>query len=239
MNESRKSVSVIIPTHNEEATIGLVLDDLARVREQLAARYEFETIVVDDHCADRTAELARGKGARVVANPRLPGKGHALIAGFEAARGDYLVMMDGDYSHRAEDLPRFLELLEAGSGLVVGSRATGGSDEYTIVRTFGNVFLTSFFHLVIGIPITDALNGYKAFRREVFHGQRRHYTARHFEIEIELLINTLRAGYRFAEFPSHERARAGGVMKSSALRHGFSFFRKIAVEGLKYRLTRR
>ena len=55
------------------------------------------------------------------------------------------------------------------------------------------------------------------------------------EIEIELLINTLRAGYRFAEFPSHERERAGGVMKSHAIRHGIPFFTKIFFEGLKYR----
>lgn len=232
-------ISIIIPARNEEATLPLVLADLHRAIAALSPPRTCEIIVVEDHCADATAAQARAAGATVVSNPKAPGKGHALLAGFAAARGRIFVMLDADYSHRPEDLPLFLQHLAPGVGLVVGSRATGGSEEYTRVRTFGNVFLTAFFQLMLGIEVSDALNGFKAFRREIYTGYRDDYTARHFEIEIELLVNTLRSGQRIAEFPCHERARAGGVMKSHAIRHGIPFFLTILTEGLRYRLSRR
>jgi hypothetical protein len=59
------------------------------------------------------------------------------------------------------------------------------------------------------------------------------YTSKAFEIEIEIIANTLRKGYRVVEVSSHERARAGGVMKSSAVRHGTRFLVRILFEGLK------
>src|SRR5438552_13601066 len=104
------TLSIVIPARNEEATLPMVLRDLNAVIPQLQG-YEVETIVVDDRSTDRTAELAREHGARVVANTRRSGKGMALRAGFEAARGEILAMMDADYSHRAEELPLFLQAI--------------------------------------------------------------------------------------------------------------------------------
>src|SRR5512141_178978 len=103
-------VSVVIPARNEEVTLPRVLADLYKVIPSLAA-WTTEVLVVDDHSTDQTAELARAAGARVVANQRKSGKGMALRAGFEAATGDVIAMMDADYSHRAEDLPLFLEAI--------------------------------------------------------------------------------------------------------------------------------
>ena len=71
--------------------------------------------------AVRILKLFGSKGARVVHNQRTrSGKGMALRAGFEAASGDVLVMLDADYSHRPEELPSFLEALKPGVGLVIG-----------------------------------------------------------------------------------------------------------------------
>ena len=83
----------------------------------------------------------------------------------------------------------------------------------------------------MGRYLSDALNGYKLFRREVFTDFR--YGSRNFEIEIEIIANALRKGYRVVEVISHERARAGGVMKSSAVRHGPRFLARIIWEGFK------
>lgn len=79
--------------------------------------------------------------------------------------------------------------------------------------------------------LSDALNGFKAFRRDVFTDFE--YTSRAFEIEIEIIANTLRNGYRVVEVSSHERARAGGEMKSSVVRHGTRFLLRILWEGFK------
>ncbi|MGB7208299.1 MAG: glycosyltransferase family 2 protein [Pyrinomonadaceae bacterium] len=225
-----KKVSVIIPAKDEEETLGNILDDLNKTIADMP-KYDFEVICVDDHSVDATANIARSFGARVVENTRKPGKGMALRAGFEAARGEVLVMLDADYSHRAEDLPRMLEALTDGVGLVIGSRVVGGSEEYTHIRALGNVFLSATLGMCTRRYLSDALNGFKAFRRDVFTDFQ--YTSTAFEMEIEIIANTMRKGYRIVEVSSHERARAGGEMKSRVVRHGTRFLLRILWEGFK------
>lgn len=223
-------ISVVIPAKNEEATIGLVLDDLYKSMPELTD-YEVEVICVDDHSTDRTADIARAFGAKIVQNRGKSGKGRALRTGFWAASGDIVVMMDADYSHRAEELPIFLEALKNGVGLVIGSRVVGGSEEYTHIRALGNVFLSAALGLCTGRYLSDALNGYKVFRRDVFIDFP--YTSKAFEIEIEIIANALRKGYRIVEVSSHERTRAGGEVKSRVVRHGTRFLLRILWEGVK------
>lgn len=225
-------LSIVIPAKNEEMNLDRVLDDLnrtlARIPDFLA-----EVVVVDDKSTDRTGEVSRAHGARVVRNTGPSGKGRALRLGFENSTGELILMMDADYSHRAEDIPKFLEALKDDVGLVIGSRVYGGSDEYTPVRALGNVFLTYAVGLFQGRYLSDALNGFKAFRRDVFDDF--NYTSNQFEIEIELIANTLRKGYRVVEISSHERARAGGEAKSRVIRHGTRFFMRVFTEWMRNR----
>ena len=223
-------ISVVIPAKDEEATLGKVLKDLYVVIPQLT-EHEIEVICVDDHSTDGTAAIARSFGAKVIENTGKSGKGMALRAGFQEAAGDIFVMMDADYSHRPEDLPVFLESLKDGVGLVIGSRVVGGSEEYQHIRALGNVFLSTMVGVCMGRYLSDALNGYKAFRRDVFTEFK--YTSRAFEIEIEIIANTLRRGYRVVEVSSHERGRAGGRLKSRVIRHGIRFLLRTFYEGLK------
>lgn len=223
-------ISVIVPARNEEQTLSNVLDDLNQTILQMPD-YEVEVIVVDDHSTDATANIARSYGARVVENKGKGGKGMALRTGFTASRGDVFVMLDADYSHRAEEMPLMLEALTDSVGLVIGSRVVGGSEEYTHVRALGNVFLSAMLGLCTRRYLSDAINGFKVFRRDVFTDF--NYTSKAFEIEIEIIANTLRKGYRIVETSSHERARAGGEMKSSVVRHGTRFLLRIFWEGIR------
>lgn len=225
-------LSVVIPARNEADNIAMVLDDLARTVQSLT-RYQVEVIVVDDGSTDGTAEIAEGRGARVLRNTgRVHGKGVALRMGFDAATSDLLCMMDADYSHRAEELPRFLEAIEDPAvGLVIGSRVIGGSEEYTHIRALGNVFLSAALGLCTRRYLSDALNGFKVFRRRIH--QDRPLRSRNFEIEIEIIANTLRSGLRIIEVLSHERARAGGEAKSRVIRHGTRFLARIVYEGIR------
>jgi glycosyltransferase involved in cell wall biosynthesis len=225
-----QKISVVIPAKNEEETLGYVLEDLNQTISQLP-NYEVQVICVDDHSTDATANIARSFGATVIKNTDKAGKGMALRAGFAASNGEVLVMLDADYSHRAEELPRMLEALTEGVGLVIGSRVVGGSDEYTHVRALGNVFLSATLGVCTRRYLSDALNGFKVFRRDVFTDFQ--YTSKAFEIEIEIIANTLRKGYRIVEVSSHERARAGGQMKSNAVRHGTRFLLRILWERVK------
>lgn len=224
-------VSIVIPARNEEANLAMVLDDITATLRQLP-QYEFEVLVIDDRSTDRTREVSEAHGARVVTNTGKNGKGMALRLGFTTASGDIIAMLDADYSHRAEELPRFLEQFgDPSVGLVIGSRVVGGSEEYTHVRALGNVFLSATMGLCTGRYLSDALNGFKVFRRDVFTDFT--YTSRAFEIEIEIIANALRKGYRVVEISSHERARAGGEAKSRVIRHGTRFLVRILYEGFR------
>ncbi len=225
-------ISLLVPAKDEEKTISLVLDEIFSKIKKIK-NCSFEVIVIDDGSVDKTSLIAKKKGAKVVLNEGIHGKGKALALGFKHAKGDIIVMMDADYSHRAEELPAFLKKINEGYGLVVGSRILGGSEEYTLVRSLGNVVLTGIFTIFFGMKMTDALNGYKAFRKKIIKNHE--YHSKDFEIEIELIANCLKEGLRVAEIPSHERARAGGRMKSKALVHGPKFLFRIISEGLKYR----
>jgi glycosyltransferase involved in cell wall biosynthesis len=225
-----RRLSIVIPAKNEEMNIGRVLADLNSTIATMSS-WQVETIVVDDNSTDRTAEVASSNGARVVRNEGRSGKGCALRKGFENASGDVFLMMDADYSHRAEEIPVMLEAMKDHVGLVIGSRVYGGSEEYTPIRALGNVFLTYAVGLFLKRYLSDALNGFKAFRREVFTDFR--YTSTAFEIEIELIANTLRKGYQVIEVISHERARAGGEAKSRVIRHGTRFFWRVFTEWLR------
>lgn len=230
-----QKVSIVIPAKDEEDTIGKVLDVLNGFISQYN-RYEFEPIVVADHCKDKTEEIAKSKGAKVLVNELPAGKGNALRFGFKNSTGDVIVMLDSDGSHNPKHIGLFLEAIENGAGLVVGSRALGGSSEYEIVRLFGNVIFTLTFCILFGVNMTDALNGYKAFVKDVVSGHR--YGSKGFDIEIELLAQAIRKGYEIAEVPSHEEKRAGGRMKSNTIIDGTRFLTAILKEGLKYRIWR-
>ncbi len=226
------SLSVVIPARNEAANMARVLQDLNATIKALPG-HTVEVIVVDDGSTDDTARIAESFGARVIRNTsRRHGKGVALRLGFAAASGELLTMMDADYSHRAEELPRFLEAMQDPSvGLVIGSRVVGGSEEYTHIRALGNVFLSATLGLCTGRYLSDALNGFKMFRRSIY--DEFPFNANNFEIEIEIVANTLRSGYRIVEVLSHERARAGGEAKSRVIRHGTRFLLRILFEGAK------
>ena len=228
-----KSVSVVIPAKDEEATIERVLKDLNKTIRGLK-NYRFEVIVIDDNSSDKTGQIAKKYGALVIRNNGVCGKGNALKLGFKKAKGDIIVMMDADYSHSPEDIPRFLQEIEKGAGFVIGSRCLGGSDEYTHIRSFGNVFLTMIFKVLMRKNLTDALNGYKAFKKDVV--KKYAYKSRTFEIEIELIANALKEGMNIVEISSHERARAGGKMKSNVIVHGPKFLWAIIKEGIKYNI---
>ena len=230
-----QKVSIIIPAKNEEGTIGLVLDEIYAVLRKI--NYEFEIIVIDDHSDDITAKTASSKGATVIVNNGKSGKGNALKQGFSLAKGDFIIMMDADYSHQAQDIPYFLQAFENGAGFVIGSRIYGGSEEYTRWRAFGNVFLTGVFGILLGRYLSDALNGFKGFRKDLIKNHK--YESSNFEIEIELLAYAIRDGYKIVEISSHERMRKKGVVKSHIVRDGTSFLMRILKEWFRMKILHR
>ena len=109
--------SIVIPAKNEE-------EGLARFLPSLRERYpETEVIVVDDGSTDTTVQVCKNAGASVISHPYSKGNGAAIKTGARAAKGDYIVFMDGDGQHDPADIERLLYRVEEGYDLVVGARS--------------------------------------------------------------------------------------------------------------------
>ena len=200
-------VSVIIPTMNEEASIGRVLDDVHRALEPTP--YDHELLVVDTRSVDRTVEIAEARGARVVQEDRR-GYGRAYKTGFAAAQGAFLVTLDADATYPAEAIPRFLRRLEAGWDFVSGDRMTRLDREAMEPHhRLGNAVLNWTVRLLYGVPIRDSQSGMWVFRRAILDRLDLENDGMPFSEEIKLEV--LAAGFRFLELPIDYRPRLGEV----------------------------
>lgn len=202
---TRPRITVLVPTRNEAANLLPVL---------VAARpWADELLVVDGHSTDGTREIAVACGAHVLLdNGR--GKGAAIRMGIEAATGDIVVCIDADGSHDPGDIPALVEPILAGvADHVSGSRMLGGSDElhatiHQFVRLFGSQVITLLINYTLGVRLTDCQNGFRAIRREVARDLG--LAEEIMTIEQELIVKTLRRGYRLREVATHEYVRANG-----------------------------
>jgi glycosyl transferase family 2 len=223
----RPSVSVVIPAFNEEESIDWVLEQLPP--------WVYEVVLIDGLSTDRTEAIARRlRPDIVVVHQRQRGKGAALRAGFAAARGDIIVMLDADGSTDPRELERFVAALEAGADFVKGSRtaAGGGSADLTPLRRTGNLGFVTLVNLLYGSHFTDLCYGYCAFWRQ--HLASLALAADGFEIETELVLNAVEAGLKIREVPSVELPRRGGASNLHAFRDGSRVLKRI----LRHRFAR-
>jgi glycosyltransferase involved in cell wall biosynthesis len=165
--ERQVEVSIVMPCLNEAESIGeCVKMALAGLD---AAGASGEIVVADNGSEDDSREIARRLGARIVDVPRR-GYGAALMGGFEAARGRFVVMGDADASYDFSAIAPFVERLRAGDDLVMGNRFQGGIEEGAMPflnRYLGNPVLSFTGRLFFGSRIGDFHCGLRAFRREI------------------------------------------------------------------------
>src|SRR5438445_10085427 len=136
---------------NEEASIGQVLDEVA---DGMRGQGPYEVLVVDTNSRDRTLEIAKAKGARVVPEPRR-GYGRAYKTGFAAARGDIIVTLDADLTYPASRIPEFVRYVEKeGADFVSGNRlANMAPGAMSGMHRLGNRILTGAFRFLFRFPI--------------------------------------------------------------------------------------
>lgn len=165
----RPLVSIVAPFYNEQGSLEALLTRLAVVTEALVDRYRFEFVMVDDGSRDDSVNVARRLIAReprlrVIELRRNYGQTAALQAGFDAADGDVIVSMDADLQHFPEDLPLFLDKIEAGSDVVCGWRH---DRKEGVVRRWPSRVANMLIRKVSGLRIDDVGTTYRAYRREV------------------------------------------------------------------------
>jgi len=201
-------LSVIIPVYNEELTIGKIIERTKNALQQIGLNYEI--IVVDDHSYDKSLDAARKHGARLFSLKEHLGKGYVLRAGFVKVKGDIIVTIDSDGSHRPEEIQEVLmPVFENRADLVIGSRYLNHKPvAIRKLNAFGVKVFNFLIDLLTGVAITDSQSGYRAMRSEVLKKQKLY--AREYEIESEMLIKTVKAGFRVAEVPISFEQRTFG-----------------------------
>ena len=165
-------LSIVIPTYNEAGSLPLLAE---RLHAALGDR-EWELIVVDDGSPDGTADIAAALApripVRVVRRAGKAGLASAVVAGFDAAGGDVLLVMDADLSHPPEVVPALADAIANGADLAVGSRYVkgGGVMDWPLKRR-----VVSRMACLMGnalVPVRDATSGFFALRRAVIDGVR-------------------------------------------------------------------
>jgi glycosyltransferase involved in cell wall biosynthesis len=218
---SASRVAVLIPCFNEESTIADVITDFR------AALPSAQIYVFDNNSTDRSLNLATGAGAHVVREHR-QGKGYVLQSMFRSVDADVYLIVDGDQTYPAAAAPSLLEpLLGDRADMVVGSRLHRSSaSEFEMFNRLGNQFFVALLRFLFGISLTDVLSGYRAFTRDVV--RKVELTSGGFQVETELTIKTVRAGFRVMEVPvDHRLRRPGSRSKLRPWRDGLAILARM------------
>jgi glycosyltransferase involved in cell wall biosynthesis len=202
-------LAVVVPAKDEQATIGELLDRVARVR---VPGYKLRPIVVDDGSADRTAEIAVERGGTVVRHPRNRGLGAAVRTGLRAAvetGASAVAYLDADLEYYPEDIPRLVEpILTDTADYVLGSRFLGGVRGMRLHRRLGNHAFTALLMLLTRRRISDGQTGMRAFSREAASQAEIIHDYNYAQV---LTLDLLRKGFRIQEVPIRYRAREHGA----------------------------
>jgi glycosyltransferase involved in cell wall biosynthesis len=220
-----KTVTVVIPTYNEERNMRKVLSDI----KSSGVRVD-EIIVVDAHSKDKTVEIAKRMGAKVIYETddgRRMGKGYALRVGMKQARGDIVVIMDADCSHLSSELGLLIEGIRSGFDVCMGSRFLqgGGTEDMPLLRVMGNKAFVLMVNALWGMNYSDLCYGYRSFRRSSLG--KLDLRSNGFGIEAEMSIQAAKKKLRVLEIPSHEKLRLHGKGKLRTFSDGFNILKTI------------
>ena len=154
---NRVETSIVVPVYNEAENLQKLLGQILALDLPQA-----EIIVVDDGSSDRSAEVARGAGVKVVRHPYNIGNGAAIKSGIRASRGNRIVFMDGDGQHQADDIPKLLAQA-ASYDMVVGARAKGSKLRFH--RYAANQLYNLLASYVTRFKVLDLTSGFRVLSR--------------------------------------------------------------------------
>ncbi|HZZ36077.1 MAG TPA: glycosyltransferase family 2 protein [Caulobacteraceae bacterium] len=215
-------IAVLIPCHNEAATVAKVVADFRRVLPRAAV------YVYDNNCDDETAAVAAKAGAHVRRAP-LRGKGNVVRRMFSDVEADLYLLVDGDDTYDAASAPMMLaRLVSEGLDMVSGARVSSDQAAYRRGHRTGNRVLTALVRAIFGRQFEDMLTGYRVFSRRFVKSFPAHSEG--FEIETELTVHTLQMRLPSAEVETPYGARPdGSASKLSTIRDGLRILRMIGL----------
>jgi len=219
-----EDLGVVMGTYNEEAAVATVLEDIDRVTDGKAE------VVCVDGSSDRTPEIAREHGARVI-EQEPQGYGVAVRAALLAAERPVVVTTDCDDTYPMERLPEFLEQINEGYDVVSGDRLYHGAEAMPALNRFGNAAFAALASLLMGERVHDTTTGMRAYRREVIESIE---WTENTGLSAELLIRPLLRGYEVRELPIEYRERRGET-KLDPIEGGYAIAKSILTVCLEER----
>jgi len=216
MPVSLDEVTVVIPTLNEEEGIGKTIDELLKLgikREQI--------LVVDGYSTDRTVDIARSRGVKVIFQEGR-GKADAIRTAIRHVRTKYMLVIDGDYTYDPSGLVEMLPMMDRYVE-VIGARLRG-RENIPLVNRLGNRVLTWLFNVVFGTSLRDVLSGMYLVRTDLVRGILGR--SRGFSIEAEIAAHMSLEG-DICDVPISYRRRLGRskLSKIDGLRIGVSIIK--------------
>lgn len=212
----KPEISILIPAVNEAEIIADIIGHVCVTMDGLNRLYEI--LVIDDGSTDETALRAQNAGARVISHPYNIGNGAAVKTGIRQAKGDILVMMDGDGQHNPEDIPKLLEKIGP-YDMVVGAR-TGDSESH-FHRDAANGFYNLFASYICKRKIQDLTSGFRAIKADIA-GQFVPLLPNTFSYPTTITMAILRSGFSLAYVPIRAN-RCVGKSKIKLIRDGSRF----------------
>jgi len=223
MKFDKDDVCILIPTLNEDLTIGKI------VREFRELGYN-HILVIDGKSTDNTVKFSRESGATVRTQSGI-GKGDAIIDAFETIEQPNILMLDGDGTYSPKDAEKMLAPLFMGFDQVIGDRLVNAEEgSFSRLNLFGNHMVNLLFKVAHSRDLHDILSGYRAFTRSAI--QQMNLTEKGFEIETEISVESVRNGQRVMVVPIKYSRRPGTATKLSPFHDGIKIVSTI------YRLAR-
>lgn len=192
----RVDVSIVIPALDEGDNLPLVLGQLHEVVTTLGITSE--TLIVTRGADARTRAAVAQAGATIVESVE-PGYGGALIAGFARSRGDYVLTMDADASHRPEFVEHLWKSRHHAEVSIASRYVRGGRARMPVGRSVLSRTLNWFFRLGLNVPIHDLSSGFRLYKGSVLREQV--YSARDFDILQQIVVKAYAEGWRVQEVP--------------------------------------
>ena len=219
--------SIIIPAYNEEEVIASTLIEMGLA---LKEKLDYEIIVVDDHCSDKTVEKIQeiqedNNRIKILKNEKKGGFGMAVRCGLENFTGDAVAIYMSDASDSPDDLIRYFEEIDNGAECVFGSRFIKGSKviDYPKHKLLLNRFVNFVIKIFFRHKYNDTTNAFKCYRKEVIEGCKP-FISRHFNLTVELPLKAFIRGYTFKVIPISWTNRVAGVSKLKLKEMGSRYF---------------
>jgi glycosyltransferase involved in cell wall biosynthesis len=218
MTSKVEMVSVVIPTLNEA---GNILEAVSTIHSDLS--YPKEIIVVDGNSTDGTKELVQDLGyCRLIVEPRR-GYGLALMTGMKNAKGNIIVMVDGDGTYEVRHIQRMIsKMIEKNADMVLATRMYDPNKAMGLMNFIGNKVITTFYDFFFSQFLSDTQSGFRAISHDAIDNVE--LKALDMAYATEMLIQFAKEGYSMIEVPTTYKTRKYGRPKLRRFKSGLEIF---------------